>query len=62
MTCPRCRKKVAKGSANKMKKDGVWIHKRCPTEGLYEYAMRKAGELVADVRARFPLGLRGLSR
>lgn len=28
--CPNCNEKINKGTANKIKIRGVWVHKECP--------------------------------
>ena len=32
--CPNCNKRINKGTANKRKIKGVFIHKECPNERL----------------------------
>lgn len=32
--CPNCKDKVSKGTANKKKVKGVFIHKECPSKRL----------------------------
>jgi len=39
--CPNCGKKIDKGTANKTKIRGIWVHKECPERRAKRIAEKK---------------------
>ena len=48
--CPNCDERIEKGTANKVKVRGTWVHKECPEKRIER--MKKRKRLVATEATR----------
>lgn len=48
--CPNCNKRIEKGTSNKTKIRGTWVHKECPEKRAKRIAERKRLVGAGDTR------------
>jgi len=48
--CPNCDERVEKGTANKRKVRGIWVHKECPKKRIERMRKRKHLAGVEGIR------------